>query len=464
MPSIPTAERSAASVIQSHGWARAFDLSRLLHSRFRRDLAGTFLAQTGILGIGAVTGILSARLLGPTGRGELAALTLWPLTIIFLFHMGTNSAMVFHVGKGELGLPAVWTAGTLLGLLQTAVVILTGLAVLPMVLHAYSASVRHLALSFLGFTPIIVFVGQPPSILQGRVKMTAYNAIRSVAPATYAVGLAILFLLGRRSLSDVVFCQLAGFVLATTAGYVLLCRQEAFRWVWNTVAFKNLLSFGWKTQLSSVAAFVNQRMDQLLLSLFISPRDLGLYVVAVTVTSGMGILPTAAGTVTFATGASMNPHDAARIISRSLQASLIWLGAGAIVLFAVVPWAIPWVFGRPFTGSVLACRILLPGTVALGLNQVLYDGARALNQPALPSYSEGASLIITAGCLYVLVPRLGFLGAAIASTLAYTASFIITLILFNHRAGLGWQQLLGRTRTTRNEAFSPSRHRPEGDA
>lgn len=430
-------------------WARFFDPSRVLYSRFRRDLAGTFLAQAGILGLGAVTGILSARLLGPAGRGELAALTLWPMTLIFLFQMGTNSAMVFHVGKRQFSLTSVWTVGTLLGALQTGAVIVAGVIVLPLALHAYSAPIRHLALLFLAATPVIVFGGQPASIFQGQVKLAAYNALRSVAPAAYAVGLIGLFLLRRRMLSDVVFCQLAGFVLATAVGYVWLCRQEAFRWAWNTTAFKNVLSFGWKTQLSSVATFVNQRLDQLLLSLFIPPRDLGLYVVAVTVTSGMGVLPTAAGAVTFATGASTNPRDAARIISRSLQASLVWLGTGALALFAVVPWAIPWVFGRPFAGSVQACRILLPGTVVLGLNQVLYDGARALNQPALPSYSEGSSLVITAGCLYLLVPRLGFLGAAIASTLAYTASFVITLILFNRRTGLGWRQLLGLPRTSR---------------
>jgi O-antigen/teichoic acid export membrane protein len=457
VPSIATTEESVASVIPSNGWTRAFGLSRLLHSRFRRNLAGTFLAQAGILGIGAVTGVLSARLLGPTGRGELAALTLWPMTLIFLFQMGTNPGMVYHVGKAEFSLSAVWSAGTLLGTLQTVLMIATGLAVLPLALHAYSASVRHLALVFLGFTPIIVFGGQPAAIFQGQVKMTAYNVLRSVAPAGYAVGLLILFLSGRRELDGVVFCQLGGFLVATTAGYVLLFRRQTLGWVWDTGAFKNVLGFGWKTQLSSVATFVNQRMDQLLLSLFIPPRDLGLYVVAVTVTSGMGIFPMAAGAVTFATGASTNPHDAARIISRSVQASLIWLGAGAIVLFVVVPWAIPLVFGRPFAGSVLACRILLPGTVALGLNQVLYDGARALNQPALPSYSEGSSLIITAVCLYLLVPRLGFLGAAIASTLAYTASFVITLVLFNRRTGLGWRQLLGLTWAPGRRASSADR-------
>ena len=92
---------------------------------------------------------------------------------------------------------------------------------------------------------------------------------------------------------------------------------------------------------------------------------------------------------------------------------------------------------------MLACRILLPGAVALGLSQVLYDGARALNQPTLPSYAEGCSLIVTLGCLYLLVPRFGFVGAAVASTLAYWTSLVVALMLFKGRLGLGWRELGG---------------------
>ncbi|HEV2493920.1 MAG TPA: oligosaccharide flippase family protein [Terriglobia bacterium] len=454
IPGVATAQEFAASAIPSSRWTRTFGLSRLLHSRFRRDLAGTFVAQAGILGLGAVTGVLAARMLGPQGRGELTALSIWPMTLIFLCSMGLDAALVFHVGKQQFKLTEVWTAGVVLGALQTVAVVLVGLVVLPLALRGYSAGVRHLSFVFLAFAPVFMVGGQSLAIFRGQVKMTAYNTVRTIAPAVYAAGLVTLFLLRWHSLSAVVGCQLAGVALLVAVGYTLLCRWDTLRFVWNTGALKGLVSFGWKTQLSNVTAFVNQRIDQLLLSLFIPPHDLGLYVVAVTVTSGMGIFPAAAGTVTFASGASMKPQDAARIISRSLQASLLWLGAGAIVLFAVVPWAIPWVFGRPFAGSVLACRVLLPGTVALGLNQVLYDGARALNQPALPSYSEGSSLIITAGCLYLLVPRIGFLGAAIASTLAYTVSFIVTLALFKSRAGIGPRQLLGLARTPESRGLS----------
>jgi O-antigen/teichoic acid export membrane protein len=459
----PVAEgRSAVSpppVVLTSSLAAVFGFPRLLSSRFRRDLAGTFLAQLGILGIGAFTGVFSARLLGPRGRGELTALTLWPLTLVILSDLGINSALVFHVGKQRFSLPELWTAGTVLGLLQTALTALAGLIVLPLALRAYPTEVRHLALVFLCFAPVLIFGSPPASIFQGELNLPAYNAIRAATPATYALGLLALLFLHRPYLRDVVFCQLAGFVAMAVWGYSLLCRRHVLRFVWHTGAFKSLLRFGLRTQLSNVTLLVNQRLDQLLLSLFIPARELGLYVVAVTVSTVVGVFPQAAGTVTYATAASSSSGEAGRIIARSVQASLIWLTAGCALLFVAVPWAIPWVFGRAFGGSVLACRILLPGTVALGLSQVLYEGARALNEPALPSYAEGCSLIITVGCLYLLVPRLGFVGAAIASTLAYTSSLVVTLVLFRRRTGLGWRHLVGLSRRP-VQAFSQSSRRP----
>jgi len=434
---------TAAPVSSISALAAWLDAPRLLRSRFRRDLAGTLLAQAGILGIGALTGVLSARLLGPTGRGELTALTLWPLTIFFLCGLGIESALVFHVGKRLFSMPELWTASTVVSIMEAVAAILIGLLVIPLALRAYPEDVRRLALLFLFFAPVVILSGQPAFIFQGKLKLAACNTVRAAAPATYALGLLVLLFTKPPHLRNVVLCQLGGVVVAAMLGYGMLLRREEIRFAWQPKALRSLVNFGWRTQLANVTAFINQRVDQLLLSLFIPPRELGLYVVAVTVTSAAGVFPQAAGIVTYATGANLDAPQAARIIARTVQASAIWMGLGCTCLFIAVPWAIPWVFGRAFSGSVLACRILLPGAIALALSQVLYEGARALNQPALPSYAEGCGLIITAVCLYLLVPRFGFVGAAIASTLAYTGSLIVTLVLFRRRTGVGWRDLAG---------------------
>jgi len=51
-------------------------------------------------------------------------------------------------------------------------------------------------------------------------------------------------------------------------------------------------------------------------------------------------------------------------------------------------------------------------------------------------------MVLTGGGLYLLLPRFGFVGAAIASTAAYSASLLLMIILCRARLGIGALQLL----------------------
>ena len=97
----------------------AVNLRTLLARRFAGGFASTLVAQLGVLGLGTFTGVAAARLLGPQGRGELAALILWPSVLVMLFSLGMNQAIVFHTGQQRDGIPEVWTASTLIGLVQS---------------------------------------------------------------------------------------------------------------------------------------------------------------------------------------------------------------------------------------------------------------------------------------------------------------------------------------------------------
>lgn len=410
---------------------------------FGRHFATTLAAQTGILLLGGVTGVAAARLLGPQGRGELAALTLWPGTLVFLASMGINQAIVFFTGRKEHAVAQVWTASTVVGLGQSACVVLTGLVVIPFALGHYPAGVRHLSLMLVATSPIVILGGYPGNLLQGRLSLGSFNLVRLVAPLVYALGLAILLWLGRPSLKAVVWSQILGAGVAMALGYGLLLKQSRLRFAWHGGACRSLLNFGWKTQLANVSSYVNQSFDQLVLTLFVAPRELGLYVVAVAVSSAVGFLPQAAGIVTLAAGSNLDPRQARRVIAESFRVSLLWLLLACSLLFFAAPGLISLVFGPSFAAAALACRILLPGMIAVGLCQVLYDGARALGQPLLPSYAEIAGMAVTCASLFVLVPRYGFVGAAVASTLAYLGSLTTMLVLSHLRMPLSVCELVG---------------------
>lgn len=402
----------------------------------------TVVVQGLTLGFGILTGILTARMLGPVGRGEYAAIIIWPTAIVGMLAIGMNQAIAFHLGQRTLTVSEVATATTAIGLVQSALSIAVGLLVVPHALAKYSASVQHLGIVFVLFTPALIFSGFPANLFQGLQDLLRFNLIRVLAPFTYCAGLLGLYVAHRGDLNSVIGWQVAGYVAALALGLAMVWSLLKPGLQWNKTAIPHLIHFGFRTQATNLANYFNQRIDQLILSLFVPPEQLGFYAVAVTLSIAVTVFPQAAGIVAFSRGSSQQREDARATIGSSFRASLLWLLVSCSALYLFAPFLIRHVFGGAFDGSIVACRILIPGALMIGLNQVLYNGASALGRPGLPSFAEGVSMAVTAVGLYLLVPRFGYIGAAIVSSIAYTISFLVMLGLGHWLLGLNLGVLL----------------------
>src|ERR1039458_3929627 len=187
-----------------------------------REYAGTISTQGGLLALGVVTGVLSARLLGPAGRGELAAVTIWPLALVFLSSLGINQAIVYYTGKRAYSVSQIHTASLTVGIAQAIAVLAIGSILLPFSLRQYSSSVRMVGFLLLASTPALILSGYPASIFQGQGRPGLFNLIRTSASAFYCVGLVTLYLVHRTSLFTVVTVQAAGYLFAALLGYSIL--------------------------------------------------------------------------------------------------------------------------------------------------------------------------------------------------------------------------------------------------
>lgn len=408
----------------------------------RASLLGTVVAQFLILVFGMVTGFASGRLLGPQGRGELAAVTLWPLAFVFLASLGINQAIVYHTGKRRYSASQVWSVSLVLGIIECLAVVAAGIVVAPHVLAHYSPDVQKLGMMFFIASPLLFLSGLPANLLQGRGDLLRFNLLRLIAPGIFATGLVALLLLRNHSLRAALEAQVLGYAAAMVAGIWVLYRRSSPEFAWSRPLAGEMLSYGVRTHLTNLTSYFNQRVDQLILSLLIPAQELGLYAVAVTLSMAVAFFPMAAGINTFSHGSNQSDAAARRTIAHSFRASLIWLVLACAALYIAAPFLIVTVLGPGFAGSVLACRLLLPGVVALGLNQVLYGGANALGKPLLPTCAEGIGLVATATGLALLVPRYGYLGAAVVSTAAYSVSLIVMLALSASRLELGLRELL----------------------
>ncbi len=409
-----------------------------------RHYLSTLAANAAILLLGAVSGVLAARLLGPEGRGELAVIVVWPSAVVYLVgSFGLHDAATYFAARRPERLNAVFTLLQVLGLAQTVVFGALAYFLLPAVLAGHRPEVISLTRLFLLFFPAGFNSLYLLKLLQGRLLIRQYNLARVFMAAWYTALLVALYFLGRVSLPWIVAGQLVGYGLGWLLHACFVARSLRPRWEWDPSLLAPMFRYGLQAQFSLTSSYLNLRLDQLVMSVWLPAQALGYYVVAVVVAEPVQSIPAAIGMVTLpAAAAQEQPAGAQRVMQQSLRvvAALLALSVGPLLL--LVPYLIPFFFGETFAPAVSACRVLLLAAVPMAFVLVLNDSLRALNRPQAPGYAGLVGNGVTLVLLALLLPRYGFLGAAYASLAAYSASLAFLLWYVNRRLHLPVRDLL----------------------
>ena len=109
-------------------------------------------------------------------------------------------------------------------------------------------------------------------------------------------------------------------------------------------------------------------------------------------------------------------------------AALVTLALSLILVLFTRPLVL-FVFGPRYLGSVLVCRLLVPGMFCYGVTQVLYGFANAKERPWLSSLAEAVGVAVTVVGVAVTVKPFGLVGAALSSTAGYVATFFVMIFL-----------------------------------
>ena len=84
-----------------------------------RALRSTFATNMVLTGLAVATGILTARLLGPSGEGELAAIQTWPFLLGTLAKLGLPEALVYFISRQPERGKQLTSTAVLIGLLSS---------------------------------------------------------------------------------------------------------------------------------------------------------------------------------------------------------------------------------------------------------------------------------------------------------------------------------------------------------
>lgn len=373
--------------------------------------------------LGLATGILIARVLGPSARGDAAAAVQWGTVAATIADFGIGLAMAYFVGSAPQRTRALWGLGLLLAATWGVVVALACGLLLPT--YVQPGARDALRLAFLGM-PAALLAGYQGYVLLGAQRVGAYNVSRLAGAIAYTVAV-VTAVVAVRTAEMVAIALVASHVVSAGTSAALLLRRERPVWRIERGMLREVAVFGAKTQAASIAANATLRLDQLLLSLLATSLELGQYAVAVAIAGAPGPLYSAfAALVIPAVSREAKKGRGSRELLRHTRWAFI---AGVPIItvgLLVMKPAVTVAFGDAYSPAVLPARILLVAAVFQGVNAILGNGLRTLGNPTAAAIGEGVGLIATVALLAMLLRPYGIVGAAVASLVAYA---IVTVVL-----------------------------------
>lgn len=386
---------------------------------FVRTVARTAGFNVGATFAAGLGGIIIARAVGPAGRGEYAAVTAWFGVAVMVGGMGQPAALCFYVARDPLR-AREYVATSRAMMLTTGVLALTAcMLVAPLLARSNAAVASGYRIAF-GAVIIAVVGASYTYALQAR-DISRWNVSRTVQPLLSLIAIFILWRLRLLTL-DLALLVLGATMLTQLGWAYWSCRRAALvPGHARSDLVRPLAAYGAAQIAALTPGFLNQQLDQLVLSQTVPSADLGRYAIAVSLT----LLPLSAvsaiGYVAFPRLAS---ESALTATTHRLQRSAILGSSGLAVAMLVplavtAPWLVPLVFGAPYRGAVPLIWILTPGSVFLTSAQVIGSLLQGRGHPNVVAWAQGLAALFTIALLFVLLPFVGVYAAAIASTVSY---------------------------------------------
>jgi O-antigen/teichoic acid export membrane protein len=197
------------------------------------------------------------------------------------------------------------------------------------------------------------------------------------------------------------------------------------RWQPSWRKWREALGYGVRDYPGVVADFTTLRLDQLLLGGLASSAAIGLYFVAVRLSEITAMMASSVADALMPEVAASNADRAEKLLGRSLRLTLYTHLLVLIPLWISAPLVLRHLYGESFLAATATMRILLLASVVLSAGGVMISGLRGFGHPGLSTIARLASAVVTVVSLLLLLPRLGIVGAAVASLLGYGVTMLI---------------------------------------
>jgi len=390
----------------------------------------TFLSKLIILAVGLLTSIITARYLGPDGRGEQAAIVLWVQFLAYMISFGLPVSLIYNLKRSPNNTSSLFSTAFLISFGLGMIAALIGVLGLPRWLEKYPPEVVQIAQWFMVGVPFTTASGVMGATLEGRGEFRFANKVR-----TLPLIITLSMLVGLVSTNNL--------TPSTSALAYFLPNIVTFFWVlshlWSIFrpsiqslrSFSPpLLSYGIRSYGIDILVTLSVQIDQVLVVGLLTPASMGLYVVALSLSRTLGVIQQSIVMVLFPKIAARSMAEVVETVGQAVRVGLVPIMIAAVSALLIGPNLIHLLYGANFLEIVTVFRILVVEVVLSGTVQILVQAFMALERPGIVTLTQGIGLGLTAVAMMLFVPTYGLIGAGLALLCSSAMRLIFAIACF----------------------------------
>jgi O-antigen/teichoic acid export membrane protein len=380
--------------------------------------------------VGLVSLSITARILGPEGRGVIAAATAWATLFATFAGLSLGQVAQYRIqGRSkEDWLPNI--LGTLLpcaaGMALIAYLVVALLFHLTLADGIFKGIPLPLLLIAFAAMPLLIWEEYGSNLLAASGNLRQYNVAQFVGRTVQIAAVALLVAVLGLGASGALSGQLAGQAIVSAGALVALWKAAGGRLRFETGQLKEMLKGSARLHLNTVGSFVLANSTVLMLNSYATKADVGNYQLAFQMIMVLLIIPQAAGMVLYSHMSEVGPD---RLWPRQkrlmLQTFVLMSIVGGASYFLAGP-AISLLAGPRFEKAVNVFRLLLPNVIGLTFAQLMTCQWIGRGIFLLNTMLTSTMAFVTIIANTILIPRFGLVGAIWAGWASYVGLVVLS--------------------------------------
>ena len=412
-----------------------------------RNIGSTLVTRAVTIVLALLSSIVLARVLGPEGRGSFALVMILPSLAGTIGLLGFEQANAVYAGLEPLRRRALaWQSAAVaagMGGALAAAGAIYFLAGAPG-LEALASAPSTFVFLLLATIPAQFVLLYWSAIIRGMNRIQPMNLLEV---GTRVAGLAgiVVFVWGLDfGVAGVVWLEVAMTLGAAIVVGVLLWTAGGLGLpVWDAGLWRRVTTFALPVHMGTIAAYLNYRVDEIFIATLLPTEQLGVYVIAVALVERIWILPGSVSAVLLPHLTSSRERDAS-VVAAICRHVAMWTGAACVILLVAAGPLVALLYSSKFAGAVAPLRWLLPGIFTLSIGKILVGELLAREKARYTVWASGAAVVTNIAGNLLLVPQMGIVGAALASSVSYSVLSGVLTWYYLRVTGTRWTSLVPR--------------------